>query len=54
MINFNKNEILETVRMISDQNLDVRTITMALSLFDCVGRTADETAELVYKKIISQ
>ena len=54
MINFNKNEILETVRMISDQNLDVRTITMALSLFDCVGRTADETAELVYKKIISR
>ena len=54
MINFNKNEILETVRMIDNQNLDVRTITMALSLFDCVGRTADETAELVYKKIISR
>ncbi len=54
MINFNKNEILETVRMIENENLDVRTITMALSLFDCIGRTADETAELVYKKIVSR
>ncbi len=54
MINFNKNEILETVSMIDNENLDVRTITMALSLFDCVGRTADETAELVYKKIVNK
>lgn len=54
MINFNKNEILETVRMLDNENLDVRTITMALSLFDCVGRTADETAELAYNKIRSR
>lgn len=54
MINFNKNEILETVRMIDNENLDVRTITMALSLFDCVGRCADETAELVYDKIVKR
>ena len=54
MINFNKNEILETVDMIDRENLDVRTITMALSLFDCVGRSADETAELVYKKILAR
>lgn len=54
MINFNKNEILETVSMIDNENLDVRTITMALSLFDCVGKSADETAELVYKKIVSR
>lgn len=54
MLNLNKNEILETVRMIDDENLDVRTITMALSLFDCVGRSAKETAELVYKKVVSR
>ncbi len=54
MINFNKNEILEAVAMIDDENLDVRTVTMALSLFDCVGRTAEETADLVYKKIVSR
>ena len=54
MINFNKNEILETVRMLDNENLDVRTVTMALSLFDCVGRTADETAELAYNKIRSR
>ena len=54
MINFNKNEILETVRMISSENLDVRTVTMALSLFDCIGRSGKETAELVYKKVVNR
>ena len=52
MIDLNKNEILETVRMIDSQNLDVRTVTMALSLFDCVGDFADEVAERVYRKIV--
>ncbi len=54
MLSFNKNEILETIRMIDSENLDVRTVTMALSLFDCVGRDADETADLVYRKIVSR
>ena len=54
MLSFNKNEILETVRMIDSENLDVRTITMALSLFDCVGRDARETADLIYKKIVNR
>lgn len=51
---FKNSEILETVSMINDENLDVRTITMALNLFDCVGSTADETAELVYDKICAK
>ena len=29
------NDILETIRMISDENLDVRTVTMGISLLDC-------------------
>ena len=52
MIDFTKNEILETVRMIDSQNLDVRTVTMALSLLDCVGNSADEVAERIYRKIV--
>ena len=31
------NEVIETNKMISDMNLDVRTITMGISLLDCVG-----------------
>ncbi len=50
----NDNEIFETIRMIDSQNLDVRTITMALSLFDCISRSASETAERVYEKIRSK
>ena len=32
------NDILETIRMISDENLDVRTVTMGISLLDCADR----------------
>ncbi len=48
---FSKNEILETVKMIENQNLDVRTITMALSLFDCIDSSAEKTAQKVYDKV---
>ena len=49
---FTKSEILETVKMIDSQNLDVRTITLALSLFDCVDSDAAKTADKVYEKIV--
>ena len=32
------NDILETIQMITDENLDVRTVTMGISLLDCAGR----------------
>lgn len=47
----NKNEILETVQMISSQNLDVRTITMAISLMDCIDSDGKKTCDKVYDKI---
>ena len=47
----NNNEILETILMIDNQHLDVRTITMAISLFDCIGETPKTTADRVYDKI---
>ena len=37
----NTNDILETVSMIREENLDIRTITMGISLFDCVSDCAD-------------
>ena len=39
----NTNEILETLRMIDEEKLDVRTITMGISLFSCVS---DDTRRL--------
>lgn len=50
----NKNEIFETIEMIDSQNLDVRTITMALSLFDCISTSREETADKVYNKIYAR
>lgn len=44
-------EVIETNAMISKMNLDVRTITMGISLLDCVGCDVDETCEKIYKKI---
>ncbi len=47
----NHNEIIQTVKMIKDQHLDIRTVTLHLSLFDCISRDSDETANLVYQKL---
>ena len=45
------NEVIETNKMISDMNLDVRTITMGISLLDCVGTDVDDTCTKIYNKI---
>ncbi len=45
------NEVLETNNMVSRMNLDVRTITMGISLLDCVGKDVEETCDKIYKKI---
>ena len=45
------NEVIETNKMISDMNLDVRTITMGISLLDCVGSDVDDTCTKIYNKI---
>ncbi len=49
----NNREILETVAMISEHHLDVRTITMGLSLFDCIKGSKEQTASAVYDKILN-
>ena len=46
-----RNEILETNQMIDNANLDVRTITMGISLLDCADADIDKFNEKVYNKI---
>ena len=47
----NMNEVRETNRMITEANLDVRTITMGISLLDCIDKDLDETCRKIYEKI---
>ena len=49
---FSKKEILETIDMLDSQNLDVRAITMSLSLFDCISDDPVKTASKIYEKIV--
>ena len=51
---FNKYDVLETINMIEREHLDIRTITMGISLLPCIGGSADETAKRVYDRICKQ
>ncbi len=44
-------EILSTIDMIDHQHLDVRTITMGISLLDCASESVEVTAKRIYEKI---
>ncbi|MDO4617718.1 MAG: PFL family protein [Lachnospiraceae bacterium] len=46
-------EVNETNQMISDENLDVRTITMGISLMDCIDSNLDKLNRKIYDKITS-
>ena len=46
-------DILETINMIDNENLDVRTITMGISLLDCIDSDIDKACTKVYDKICS-
>jgi len=45
------NEVFETVNMVAQENLDVRTITMGISLLDCIDPDLDSLCRKVYDKI---
>lgn len=47
-------KILETIHMISDENLDVRTITMGISLLDCIDSDSDKACQKIYDKITTK
>ncbi len=47
----NTNEIFETIKMIKDEHLDIRTITMGISLLDCADFSAQKSCDKIYDKI---
>ena len=47
----NTADILETINMIRQENLDIRTITMGISLFDCVSEDENRLCDKIYDKI---
>lgn len=48
----NSNDILETIKMIQEENLDIRTITMGISLLDCIDSDIDKSCTKVYDKMM--
>ncbi|GAA2911615.1 DUF711 family protein [Enterococcus pseudoavium] len=48
------NQIMETIRMIEEENLDIRTITMGISLLDCIDSDSDHACEKIYQKITNK
>ena len=47
----NTADILETINMIREENLDIRTITMGISLLDCVSEDENRLCDKIYDKI---
>ena len=47
----NLSEVIETNQMIEKENLDVRTITLGISLLDCMDADLDELNRKIYEKI---
>ena len=47
-------DILETISMIQDENLDIRTVTMGISLLDCIDSDIDKACSRVYEKITTK
>ena len=48
----NLNDILETINMIRQENLDIRTVTMGISLLDCADSDIDVSCQKLYDKIV--
>ena len=50
----NTQDVLETINMIREENLDIRTITMGVSLWDCVSEDVDRFCDKIYDKITTR
>lgn len=48
---FSSEEIMRTLEMLKNENLDVRTVTLGISLRDCVSSNVDELCQKIQKKI---
>ena len=50
----NTKDIMETINMIQEENLDIRTITMGISLLDCIDPDPDAACRKIYNKIMKK
>ena len=50
----NISDIMQTVNMIDHQHLDIRTITLGISLYDCADENINSCAKKIYDKICSK
>lgn len=50
--NITTNNILETIKMIEEEKLDIRTITMGISLLDCIDSDGEKARKKIYDKIM--
>ncbi|MDR0874852.1 MAG: PFL family protein [Clostridiales Family XIII bacterium] len=48
----NTTDILETITMIADDHLDIRTVTMGISLMDCLCEDDERSCAKIYEKIV--
>jgi uncharacterized protein len=53
-MNLAPHEILQTIEMVENENLDIRTITMGISLLDCAGDDVKRVEQKIYDKITRQ
>lgn len=49
-----KTNILETIKMLDEENLDIRTLTMGISLFDCIDPDYEKACAKIYDKLIRE
>ena len=50
----NSGDILETIEMLTTEHLDVRTVTMGISLLDCIDPDGRKACEKIYNKITAR
>jgi uncharacterized protein (UPF0210 family) len=48
------NDIVETIKMIEEDHLDIRTITMGISLLDCADADIDRSCQKIYDKVLGK
>ena len=48
---FNENLIIETINMIRQQNFDIRTVTLAISLRDCISENVNTVCDKIQRKL---
>jgi uncharacterized protein len=53
-MNYSPQEIIETIRMVHGEHLDIRTVTMGISLLDCAGDDPDILCRKIYDRIMTR